>query len=86
MKRDERVLLLIEARCSAVTRLAQAQVGLVQRKAGLALLLALCTLGFSITAHAQTITVFDAPGAGAVAGQGTLGIAIHPSGAIAGFD
>ena len=37
-----------------------------------------------VTAHAQTITVFDAPGAGTGPGQGTLGIAIHPSGAIAG--
>ena len=35
-------------------------------------------------AHPQTITVFDAPGAGTGPGQGTLGIAIHPAGAIAG--
>jgi hypothetical protein len=86
MKRDKRVLLLIEARCSAVTRLAQAQVCLVQRKAGLALLLALCMLGLSATAYPQKITVFDAAGAGAGASQGTLGVAISPSGAIAGFD
>ena len=30
-----------------------------------AICLALCTLGVSLTAHAQTITVFNAPGAGA---------------------
>jgi hypothetical protein len=32
----------------------------------------------------QTIAVFDAPGAGTSRGQGTFGIAIHSSGAIAG--
>jgi hypothetical protein len=35
-------------------------------------------------AHPQTITVFDAPGAGTGPGQGTVGIAIRPAGAIAG--
>jgi hypothetical protein len=35
-------------------------------------------------AHARSVTVFDAPGAGTAPGQGTLGIAIHPAGVIAG--
>jgi hypothetical protein len=55
------------------------------RKVALALCLALCTLGFSTFAHAQTITTFEAPGAGSQSGQGTEAIGITPLGAVAGF-
>ena len=46
--------------------------------------LALCTLGFSVDACAQTITVFDVPDAGTGPGQGTLGMAINSGGTIVG--
>src|SRR5437879_126803 len=36
------------------------------------------------SAQGQTIITFDAPGAGTSSGQGTIGIAINPAGAIAG--
>ena len=44
----------------------------------------LIALAISTTA-AQTITTFDAPGAGTGAGQGTRAYSINPSGIIAGF-
>jgi hypothetical protein len=37
-------------------------------------------------AQAQTITTFDAPGAGTASGQGTLGEGINPAGTIWGYD
>jgi len=82
MKR-ERVLLLMEGRCSAATRVGQAQT-VALRKGGLALCLVICTLGLSMTAHAQTITLFNVQGAGTGAGQGTFGLPIDSAGLIAG--
>ena len=76
----ERVLSLIPA----LTKVSQAQAAMAQREGVLAPLLALCMLGLSATTHPQTITVFDAPGAGTGPGQGTQGIAINSAGAIAG--
>ncbi len=57
----------------------------VRLKTALTLCLALCTLGFSASAHAQTITTFEAPGAGTLSGQGTEAITINPLGAVGGF-
>jgi hypothetical protein len=55
----------------------------------MALCLVLCTLGLGLSVNAggtkTTITTFDAPGAGAAAGQGTFANGINISGAIAGF-
>ena len=45
----------------------------------------LVALAISIPASAQTVTTFDAPGAGTGAFQGTYAFNIHPSGAIIGF-
>ncbi len=45
----------------------------------------LVALAISIPISAQTITTFDAPGAGTAAGQGTRAYSINPSGAITGF-
>jgi hypothetical protein len=58
----------------------------VRRKGGLALCLALCTLGLglSATAHEPTIITFDAPGAGTESFQGTFAFSINPAGAITG--
>lgn len=56
----------------------------VRRKRALALCLALCTLGFSGSARAQSFTTFDAPGAGTAAGQGTYVSGPNPQGAILG--
>src|SRR4029453_9026399 len=42
-------------------------------------------LAASIQASAQTITTFDAPGAGAGPGQGTSALNINPDGTIVGF-
>jgi hypothetical protein len=54
-----------------------------------ALCLVLCILGLGLSANAggkkTTITVFDAPGAGTVAGQGTFANGMNDSGAITGF-
>lgn len=82
----KRVLLLIVAACQVLTENGQAHTAVARPKGGLALCLALYVIGLSTTAHAQTITVFDAPGAGTGPGQGTYGIAIHPTGAITGID
>jgi hypothetical protein len=57
----------------------------VLRNGSLALCLAVCTLGLGLSATAQTITTFDAPGAGTAAGQGTFGLGMTPSQAIEGF-
>src|SRR5215831_7979384 len=55
----------------------------------LAVCLTLVTLGLGLSANAQErnmcFTTFDAPGAGTGPFQGTLGIAINPAGAIAGY-
>src|SRR5215472_8929699 len=45
----------------------------------------LVALAISIPLSAQTITTFDAPGAGTAAGQGTRAYSINPSGTITGF-
>ncbi len=45
----------------------------------------LVALAISIPLSAQTITSFDAPGAGTGAGQGTRAYSINPSGTITGF-
>ena len=45
----------------------------------------LVALAISIPLSAQTITTFDAPGAGTGALQGTRALAINPSGTITGF-
>ena len=45
----------------------------------------LVALAISIPLSAQTITTFDAPGAGTGAFQGTYGLNINPSGTIIGF-
>jgi len=58
---------------------------LAWRKGALALCVALCTLGLSSATRAQTITTFEAPGAGTGAGQGTQAFGITPSGMIVGF-
>jgi hypothetical protein len=59
----------------------------VRRTRVLALCLALPTLGLdlSTSVHAQTITTFEAPGAGTLSGQGTEAIVISPLGAVGGF-
>ena len=44
----------------------------------------LVALAICIPLSAQTITTFDAPGAGTGVGQGTRAYAINPSGAIIG--
>jgi hypothetical protein len=58
-----------------------------RRKEALLLYLAACILGlgFSASSYAQTITTFEAPGAGSLSGQGTEAITINPVGATAGF-
>ena len=45
----------------------------------------LIALAISIPTSAQTITSFDAPGAGTGPGQGTSALNINPSGTIIGF-
>jgi hypothetical protein len=45
----------------------------------------LIALAISIPLSAQTITTFDAPGAGTAPGQGTFAFNINPSGTIIGF-
>ena len=45
----------------------------------------LVALAISIPLSAQTITTFDAPGAGTGAFQGTYGVNVSPSGTIIGF-
>jgi len=45
----------------------------------------LVALAISIPISAQTITTFDAPGAGTGAGQGTRAFSIDPSGTIIGY-
>ena len=68
------------------TRLACARLwALARRKGALSLCLALCTLGLSARAHAQTNIAFDAPGAGTAVRQGTFAYTINPSGTITGF-
>src|ERR1700686_990129 len=51
--------------------------------------LVLCTLGLGLSVNAgekkTIITTFDAPGAGAAAGQGTFANGMNNSGAITGF-
>ena len=47
--------------------------------------LLICTLGLSAAAGAQTITSFDAPGAGTAAGQGTFAFGITPAGLTTGY-
>ena len=53
----------------------------------LALSLAVCTLGLSVSGNAQgpRITTFNDPSAGTAAGQGTYPLAINPSGPITGI-
>jgi hypothetical protein len=55
----------------------------------IALCLVLCTLGLGLSVNAggtnMTIIMFDAPGAGTAANQGTFPSGINPSGAITGF-
>jgi hypothetical protein len=59
----------------------------IRRIESLALSLALCTLGLGLSgsAHAQTITPFEAPGAGTLPGQGTEAIDINLAGAVVGI-
>src|SRR6266513_2232746 len=62
----------------------------VKRKTRLALPLVpaatiLIALAMSIAVSAQTITTFDAPGAGTGLRQGTYALCINPSGTIIGF-
>jgi hypothetical protein len=45
----------------------------------------LITLAISTSTSAQTITTFDAPGAGTGFLQGTYGVNVSPSGTIIGF-
>src|SRR5579872_4703863 len=56
-----------------------------QQNGVLALALVLGLLGLGLSAKAQKITTFDAPGAGTAAGQGTFGLGMTPLMAIEGF-
>ena len=69
-------------RLGSFSRKQHAFFGAVRKKGALTLCLASLWLG--IPAKAQTITAFDAPGAGTGPGQGTLAFVINPSGAIEG--
>ena len=62
-----------------------ATAALARKTIALALWLAVWLLGLGSSAAAQTITTFDAPGAGTSSGQGTFGEGINPAGAITGF-
>jgi hypothetical protein len=57
-----------------------------ERLTALRLWLGLCMFGLIVSASAQqvTFTPIDAPGAGVASGYGSEGIAIGPSGAVAG--
>jgi hypothetical protein len=56
-----------------------------RRKGRLAPCLALCMLGLGVSATAQTITSFNASGAGTGVNQGTFSGSINPAGVIAGY-
>jgi len=57
----------------------------IRRKGVPAVCLALCVLGTCLSAAAQGIIVFDVPGAGTAAGQGTFGVGMTPSQTIEGY-
>jgi hypothetical protein len=56
----------------------------VRRRGALALCMALCTLGLSGSARAQSFTIFDAPGAGTSPFEGTISLDINSAGEITG--
>jgi len=57
----------------------------IRRKGAVAFCIALCLLGTGVVTNAQSITTFDAPGAGTAAGQGTFGFGMTPSQTIEGY-